>query len=150
MIFGTIYALYVNKITKNGRNEEELRQVLEWLTWYDSETVLKAMDDNKLTIKDFFTEATMNKNSSLITGTVCGVKVHEIYDPLYRNTRYMDMLAEELATGKPIEKIQRGGTEATTKQVKEKKRKRPVQNSAIEEKKANSTKRPRRSTHNRS
>jgi hypothetical protein len=43
----------------------------------------------------------------LITGSVCGVKVQEVEDPLMRNIRYMDKLVDELAQGKALERILR-------------------------------------------
>ena len=49
----------------------------------------------------------MNPNRTLITGKVCGVQVEEIEDPLMREIRYLDKLVDELAKGKPMEKILR-------------------------------------------
>ena len=49
----------------------------------------------------------MNPNVSLIKGTVCGIRVEEIEDPLMRKIRYMDKLIDELAKGKKMEKILR-------------------------------------------
>ena len=42
-----------------------------------------------------------------ITGVVCGVRVEEISQPLMREIRYLDKLVDELAKGKPMEKILR-------------------------------------------
>lgn len=41
-------------------------------------------------------------------GMVCGVRVEEVEDPLMREIRYLDKLIDELAKGKPMEKILRG------------------------------------------
>ena len=49
----------------------------------------------------------MNPNRTLITGKVCGVQVEEIEDPLMREIRYLDKLVDEVAKGKPMEKILR-------------------------------------------
>ena len=49
----------------------------------------------------------MNPNVDRITGTVCGVRVEEVEDPLMRNIRYLDKLVDELAKGRPMEKILR-------------------------------------------
>ena len=56
----------------------------------------------------FFNEApALNSLRSLITGVICGIRVEEIEDPIVQNTRYMDKLIDELAKGKPMEKILR-------------------------------------------
>ena len=49
----------------------------------------------------------MNPNRALITGTVCGVRVETIEDPLMRDIRCLDKLVDELAKGRPMEKILR-------------------------------------------
>lgn len=49
----------------------------------------------------------MNPLRSLITGVICGVRLEEIKDPLMREIRYLDKLIDELAKGKPLEKIKR-------------------------------------------
>ena len=49
----------------------------------------------------------MNENRRLIRGAVCGVRVEEIEDPLMRDIRYLDKLADELAKGKEMGKILR-------------------------------------------
>ncbi len=41
------------------------------------------------------------------TGTVCGVRVEDIDDPLMRNIRCLDKLIDELAEGKKMEKTLR-------------------------------------------
>lgn len=49
----------------------------------------------------------LNENRRLIKGSVCGVKVEEIEEPLMQEIRYLDKLIDELAKGKPMEKILR-------------------------------------------
>ena len=49
----------------------------------------------------------MNPNRSRIRGVVCGVRVEEIQEPLMREIRYLDKLVDELAKGRPLEKILR-------------------------------------------
>ena len=39
---------------------------------------------------------------------VCGVRVEDIEDPLMQKIRYLDKLIDELAKGRPMEKILRG------------------------------------------
>jgi hypothetical protein len=109
-IFGvsvaSVYPHYVTKVEKKGRTTDELHQVIEWLTGFD-ETELKGHLDGGTTFQDFFEAATLNPNASLITGSVCGVKVQEIEDPLMQRLRYLDKLVDELAKGRPMEKILR-------------------------------------------
>ena len=104
LIFAGIYPHYVAKIQKKGRSLDELHQVLHWLTGFDEER-LKEMIDRKVTFKEFFEEATVHPNASLITGSICGYKVQEIETKLTRECRYMDKLVDELAKGKKMEKF---------------------------------------------
>ncbi|MFQ9014216.1 MAG: DUF2200 family protein, partial [Lacrimispora saccharolytica] len=49
----------------------------------------------------------LNPNRTLIKGVVCGVRVENIQEPLMREIRYLDKLIDELAKGKPMDKILR-------------------------------------------
>ena len=49
----------------------------------------------------------MHPNVAMITGTVCGVRVEAVEDPLMRKIRYLDKLVDELARGRPMAKILR-------------------------------------------
>lgn len=107
MIFGKIYPLYVNKVTSKGRTTDELNEVLRWLTGY-SQPQLESQMANAVTLETFFAEApNLNPNRELIKGVICGVRIEEIEDPLMREVRYMDKLIDELAKGRPMEKILR-------------------------------------------
>lgn len=109
-IFGTsvasVYPHYVNKVEKKGRTTAELDQVICWLTSYDEQALHRALDDGT-TFEEFFANADLNPNASLITGTVCGVRVENVEDPLMQQIRYLDKLVDELAKGRPMEKILR-------------------------------------------
>ncbi|MFZ5845978.1 MAG: DUF2200 domain-containing protein [Actinomycetota bacterium] len=104
--FASVYPLYVAKVEKKGRTKAELDQVIEWLTGFD-ESALAAHLDADTTFEDFFADARLNPNVSLITGVVCGVRVEEIDDPLMQKIRYLDKLVDELAKGKAMEKVLR-------------------------------------------
>lgn len=104
--FASVYPMYVTKVEKKGRTKEELNQVVEWLTGFN-ETSLHNLIDKDVTFEEFFNEATLNPNSSLITGSICGYKVQDIENPLTQKVRYLDKLVDELAKGKKIEKILR-------------------------------------------
>ena len=45
--------------------------------------------------------------ASLIKGKVCGIAVESIEDPLMQKIRWLDKLVDELAKGKPLDKILR-------------------------------------------
>lgn len=102
----SVYPHYVTKVERKGRSVEELEQVVEWLTGFDKQA-LDAHLEAGTTFEDFFAAADLNPASSLITGSVCGVKVQEVEDPLMRRIRYLDKLVDELAKGRPMEKILR-------------------------------------------
>ncbi|MFM7021061.1 MAG: DUF2200 family protein, partial [Aquirufa sp.] len=55
----------------------------------------------------FFERASLHPNAPLIKGLICGYRIEEIEDPLTKNVRYLDKLVDELAQGKPLEKILR-------------------------------------------
>ena len=77
----SVYPHYVTKVEKKGRTQAELDEVIEWLTGFD--------------------------DAALITGSVCGVKVQDVEDPLMQKIRYLDKLVDELAKGRPMEKVLR-------------------------------------------
>ncbi|GAB3759164.1 DUF2200 domain-containing protein [Yimella radicis] len=102
----SVYPHYVTKVEKKGRTEAELREVIEWLTGFDAAALDKHLVD-ETTFEEFFAAASVNPNVSQITGSVCGVKVQEVEDPLMRDIRYLDKLVDELAKGRPMEKVLR-------------------------------------------
>jgi hypothetical protein len=102
----SVYPHYVAKVERKGRTKAELDQVIEWLTGFD-EAALAAHLEAGTTFEEFFAEARLNPRASAITGVVCGVRVEEVEDPLMRKIRYLDKLVDELAKGKPMEKILR-------------------------------------------
>lgn len=107
MSFAKLYPLLVTKAEKKGRTRQEVDQVTGWLTGYTPEQ-LAAMEQSEISYGEFFRAApAINLNCALITGKICGVRVEEIEDPLMRQIRYLDKLVDELAKGKPMEKILR-------------------------------------------
>ena len=107
MTFSSVYPLYLAKVQKKGRTEEELDQVIEWLTGYGKQKLQELIKEN-VTFETFFNQASLNPNARLITGVICGYRVEEIGDPLTRQVRYLDKLVDELAKGRKMEKILRG------------------------------------------
>lgn len=107
MSFASVYPLYVKKVEKKNRTQEEVDQVICWLTGYDKAGLDKVIA-NKIDFQTFFAQApAMNPNAALIKGVICGYRVEEIEDPLMQKIRYMDKLVDELAKGKKMSAILR-------------------------------------------
>lgn len=106
MTFASVYPHYVTKVEKKGRTKQELHQVIEWLTGFNSQK-LQQLIDEKVTLKTFFEKAQLNPKAELIKGVICGYRIEEIETPLTKQVRYLDKLVDELAKGKKIEKILR-------------------------------------------
>ena len=105
--FASVYPHYIAKAEKKGRTKAEVDQIIRWLTGY-SQQQLEAEIERKTDFETFYGQApAMNPARSQITGTVCGIRVEEIEDPLMRELRYLDKLIDELAKGRPMEKILR-------------------------------------------
>lgn len=104
-----VYPHYVAKAEKKGRTKAEVDEIIRWLTGYSQdelETQLEAGAD----FETFFAQAPrLNPARAAITGTICGVRIEEIDDPLMREVRYLDKLVDEIAKGRPMEKILRAG-----------------------------------------
>lgn len=94
------------KVERKGRTRDELHQVIGWLTGFD-EAALRGHLAAATTFQDFFAAARLPPSVALITGTVCGVRVEDVPDPLMRKIRYLDKLVDELARGRPMDRILR-------------------------------------------
>lgn len=107
MTFAKVYPLYIAKAEKKGRTKEEVDEVIRWLTGY-TPSALKAQIKKEVNFEVFFKNAPKpHPSRTLITGMVCGVRVEEVEDPIMREVRYLDKLVDELAKGRPMEKIKR-------------------------------------------
>jgi hypothetical protein len=107
MSFASVYPHYIQKAEKKGRTKTEVDTIIFWLTGYTKQTLQKHID-NKTDFETFFAQAPqINPNVSKITGVICGYRVEEIEDPLIQKIRYLDKLIDELAKGRPLEKILR-------------------------------------------
>lgn len=107
MPFARVYPLLVAKAERKGRSRAEVNEVAAWLTGYAPEA-LDGLAESGITCGEFFRRAPApNPNRRKITGTVCGVRVEAVEDPLLREIRYLDKLVDELAKGRPMEKILR-------------------------------------------
>lgn len=107
MPFAKVYPLLENKAVRKGRTAEEVQTVVAWLTGYSADEVARLLESDT-TYGEFFTKAPcLNPNRVLIKGSVCGVRVETIEDPLMREIRYLDKLIDELARGKAMDQILR-------------------------------------------
>ena len=103
MEFAKVYPLLLAKVERKGRTKQELDAVITWLTGYDMDTL-----NQHISYAEFFEHApALNPRASLIRGSVCGIRVESIEDPLMQKIRWLDKLVDELANGKPINTIMR-------------------------------------------
>src|SRR3954451_12516788 len=112
MSFASIYPLYVAKVERKGQSRDDLDTVICWLTGYDRAGLDAAIGDGRDLTSFFASAPRMNPDASLITGMICGIRVEEIDDPLLQQIRYMDKLVDEVARGKKMSSILRGGEAA--------------------------------------
>lgn len=103
----SVYVHYIAKAEKKGRTKAEVDEAIRWLTGY-TQKALESHVEKKTTFEAFFAKAPkLNPARELITGTICGVRLEHIEDPLMQNIRYLDKLVDEIARGRPMEKILR-------------------------------------------
>ena len=107
MAFSSVYPLLVQKAERKGRTKSEVDAVICWLTGYDDSGLQEQIAKNT-DYKTFFGEAPqINSNAALIKGMICGHRVEEIEDLLMQKIRWLDKLVDELAKGRPMEKVLR-------------------------------------------
>ena len=107
MSVASVYPHYIAKAEKKGRTKAEVDEIIRWLTGY-SDAELQAKLDAKTDFENFFGNApALNPARDQIKGTICGIRVEEIEEPLMRDIRYLDKLIDELAKGRAMEKILR-------------------------------------------
>ena len=103
MPFSKVYDCLVSKAERKGRTKTEVDEVIRWLTGYVSVDILDG-----LTYGQFLSLApAWNPRADLIAGTICGARVEDIEDPMEKKMRQLDKLVDELAKGKPMEKVLR-------------------------------------------
>lgn len=82
-------------------------EVTCWLTGYTPKGLEKQLK-LETDFETFFAQAPrLNPKRKLITGVICGVRIEEIEEKLMREIRYLDKLVDELAKGRPMEKVLR-------------------------------------------
>jgi len=107
MPFSKVYPHYVTKVVKKGGFQEDLDELIDWLTGYDKER-LQYVLDHDIDFETFFKEAPeLNADRTKITGVICGVRVEDLEPSIMKEIRYLDKIVDELAKGKSIDKIKR-------------------------------------------
>ncbi len=107
MPFSKVFPLLIQKAERKGRTRAEVFNVTSWLTGYSAEAI-EGFLAGDITYGEFFKNMPKpNEHRKKITGSVCGVKLSEIEDPLMLEIRYLDKLVDELSKGKAMEKILR-------------------------------------------
>lgn len=104
MLFSSVFPHYVAKIIKKGRSLDELYAVLFWLTGF-SQQDLEHLIQTKANFESFFDQADLNPKAFQLKGTICGYRIQDIEWPYTRKVRILDKLIDDLAKGKPLEKI---------------------------------------------
>lgn len=106
MTFSRIYPLYIAKVERKGRTRDDVDTVISWLTGFSPDTIHElGAETSTVTLREFFDRATLNPASTLLTGSVCGVKIQEVEDPLMRKIRYMDKLVDDVAKGRKLDRM---------------------------------------------
>ena len=107
MPFSQIYSLLLQKALKKGRTQEEVNTVIQWLTGYHQDQIHEMLE-SPIDYEHFFLQAPcLNEKRFLIKGSICGVKLETIEDPIMKNIRYLDKIIDELAQGKSLDKVLR-------------------------------------------
>ena len=104
---GKVYPMYVQKLERKGRSKAELDKVIRWMTGYDAAGLRKQIANGN-DFRAFFAQApALNPARSLVTGVICGVRIEDLEDPTVQAVRQLDKLVDELAKGRPMEKVLR-------------------------------------------
>ena len=102
-----IHPHYVTKAEKKGRTRAEVDAAIRWLTGYSQAGLDAALADGT-DFATFFAKApAMNPKRLTVTGTICGHRIETIDNPLIRDIRVLDKLVDEIAKGRPMEKVLR-------------------------------------------
>jgi len=107
MSVARVYPQYIAKAEKMGRTKSEVDEIIGWLTGYSQSELVEQLE-KQTDFRTFFAQAPqMHPLRTLIKGVICGVRIEEITEPTMREIRYLDKLIDELAKGRPMEKILR-------------------------------------------
>ena len=103
----SVYPYYLAKAEKKGRTKAEVDAIVCWLTGYSQRQLDSALK-RQVDFETFFRDAPKpHPMRSSIKGVICGVRIEEIQEPTMREVRSLDKLVDELAKGRPMDKILR-------------------------------------------
>ena len=107
MPFSRVYPLLEAKALRKGRTRDEVLAVVFWLTGYVPADIDRLLASS-VTYGDFFRSApALHPNRALVRGSVCGVRIEAIGDPLMQDIRRLDKMIDELSRGRPLNRILR-------------------------------------------
>lgn len=107
MKFAKVYPLLIAKAERKGRIRAEVDEAACWLTGYTPADI-EALLQGESGYGSFFTDAPcLNPDRFLVKGSVCGVRVELIEESPMREIRILDKMVDEIAKGKPMEKVLR-------------------------------------------
>ena len=90
MPFAKIYPMLVEKAARKGRTQAEVDEIIGWLTGYSAPQIEAAVQNGTL-YGDFFRDAPqLNPDRVLIKGSICGVKLESIEEPLMNEICYLE------------------------------------------------------------
>ena len=105
MPLARVYPLLEAKALRKGRTRGEVLAVVHWLTGYTGEDIDRLIAEG-VTYGDFFRHApALHPARARIRGSICGVRIEQIEDPLMQDIRRLDKLIDDLAKGKPLERL---------------------------------------------
>ncbi len=107
--FASVYPHYVAEVERKGRTRYRVDAAIGWLTGYDAAVLAAALEEQLDFEASFDRAPAINPHAAPITGSVCGVRVEEVEDPLMRRIRMLDELVDEIAKGRPMIEVLRGG-----------------------------------------
>lgn len=107
-----VHPCYVAKAERKGRTGAEVDRIIRWQTGYTPAQLRRHLAA-RTDVANFFSAAPQpDPNRMIVSGVVCGVRVEEITDPLMREVRILDKLVDELARGRPMDRILRAAASA--------------------------------------
>lgn len=109
MTFASIHDAYTAKVARKNQRVAHVDEVITWFTGYDEAEILAARTDGR-TLGEFLDAApALNANRDLITGSICGVRIQDIDEPDMKLVCQLDKLVDEIAKGRPMDKVLRKG-----------------------------------------
>ena len=105
MKLSTVYPLLVAKAERKGRTKDEVDTIFSTVLGYDR-NALAHMVGSDIDYGTFISSAPRRDDAHLaVGGSICGVRLESIEDDTVRRIRVLDKLVDDLAKGRPLERI---------------------------------------------